>query len=101
MPIPAGLSVLHKCDNRPCCNPLHLFCGTQQDNIADCIKKGRKVLVPTGENHPNSKLNPEKILAIRASKEGDLLLAARYDVTPKYIGAIKRGERWKHVQPQT
>ena len=40
-PIADGLSVLHRCDNRRCYNPDHLFLGTQQDNIADMIKKGR------------------------------------------------------------
>jgi len=40
-PVPQGLYVLHKCDNRICCEPDHLFIGTQRDNIADMIAKGR------------------------------------------------------------
>lgn len=40
-PIPDGQWVLHKCDNRPCCNPDHLMLGTQADNIADMKAKGR------------------------------------------------------------
>ncbi|MBA7608334.1 hypothetical protein ES703_15511 [subsurface metagenome] len=39
--IPAGGSVLHKCDNRACVRPEHLFLGTQLDNVSDMFKKGR------------------------------------------------------------
>lgn len=39
--IPDGLLVLHKCDNRKCFNPDHLFLGTYKDNAMDKIKKGR------------------------------------------------------------
>jgi hypothetical protein len=40
-PIPAGLVVCHRCDNPPCCNPEHMFIGTQRDNLADMFAKGR------------------------------------------------------------
>ncbi len=41
-PIPPGHHVLHTCDNPPCCNPEHLFTGTNTDNVRDAILKGRQ-----------------------------------------------------------
>lgn len=40
-PIPDNMLVLHKCDNRKCVNPNHLFIGTQSDNVCDMLQKDR------------------------------------------------------------
>jgi hypothetical protein len=68
-PIPAGLNVLHHCDNPPCCetDPTegypegHLFLGTQLDNIADMVAKGRNYIArPKSHcpaNHPLNAAN--------------------------------------------
>jgi hypothetical protein len=44
--IPAGQNVCHRCDNRRCINPEHLWAGTQSENIKDAVTKGR-VIIPS------------------------------------------------------
>lgn len=50
--VPASLDVLHSCDNPPCCNPNHLWLGTDLDNVADKVAKGRQakgaIMAPYG-----------------------------------------------------
>lgn len=39
--VPAGLMVLHRCDNPPCVNPAHLYAGTRLDNARDAVMRDR------------------------------------------------------------
>lgn len=54
-PIPTGLSVLHRCDNPPCCDVGHLFIGTQADNVADREAKGRTKLPSNSGEYQRAK----------------------------------------------
>ena len=64
--INSELHVLHKCDNTKCCNPDHLFVGTNADNVADRVKKGRTKWIPHhGEKNGMSKLSSADVSVVR------------------------------------
>ena len=97
--IPRGLNVCHKCDNRGCVNPDHLFIGTQADNVADMIAKGRQVSV-RGSANGNSKLTELDIAEIRAAKGiTQKELAKKYGVGQAQISVIRLGQGWAFVKP--
>lgn len=97
--IPNGLHVLHKCDTPLCVNPEHLFVGTEQDNMQDCMSKDRNC---KGEDHHAAKLTEEDVINIRkVYKKGCRIngarpLARRYNVSkPTIEYALFKG--WRHV----
>ena len=90
--IPEHCQICHHCDNRSCCNPLHLFAGTKDDNLRDMIQKDRHA----------RKLSPDDVLFIYSSKGiiTSSLLAKQYRVTRGAISSIWNKRTWKHLLPQ-
>lgn len=96
-PIARGLQVLHRCDVRLCVNPAHLFLGTQKDNIADMIAKGRDNR-PRGERAGTAKLTAEKVRAIRKiTGKTSRQIAVEFGVGKSTINAVRDRTAWKHL----
>lgn len=110
--IPGDLWVLHKCDNRLCLNPDHLFLGTNSDNIRDAIAKGR-VVIPTprkfhsdktafkrGEEVNLAKLTRVKVIEIRKLYRNGMnmdMIAKSFNVSISTICRVINFKTWAHV----
>lgn len=93
--IPEGIKVCHHCDEPSCVNPAHLFLGTQLDNMADCIKKGRFT-----RNIPKTrriKLNFDQVQEIKMLNEKGITrkeLQEKFNVGQTCIAKILQGKSW-------
>jgi hypothetical protein len=87
----AGKFVCHSCDNPGCVNPAHLWLGTNEDNVADKVAKGRQV---AGDRHGMAKLTTEKVKFIRESGLRTRELAELFSVNRSTILCIRKGNLW-------
>lgn len=103
--IPAGMFVLHRCDNRRCVNPNHLFVGTHEDNMADMSRKGRQRTNPEnirpriGEDGNRAVLTERQVIEI-ISKKGSATcgeVSRLYGVSSAAIWLIWAGRNWRHI----
>jgi hypothetical protein len=94
--IPAGICVLHHCDNRACCNPDHLYLGTKLDNARDRVRRKREG-DRRGEKNGRAKLTADDVRTIRSSKTNQCVLAADYGISQAMVSQIQRGVAWRHI----
>jgi hypothetical protein len=96
--IPDGICVLHRCDNRKCVAPDHLFLGTKSDNGIDRDQKNRQA---KGETQGHSKLTTENVILIKHELKNGISaakIARSFNVTRQAIGLIKRNINWRHIK---
>lgn len=87
---PQDLFVCHKCDNRKCINPHHLFLGTALDNSKDMWKKRRG----------SAKLTPENVKKVKQMlRDGEThsSIGKAFNVKSSTISKINTGKHWKSV----
>lgn len=102
-PIPSGLCVLHRCDNRLCVRPDHLFLGTRTDNAADRQSKGRtRTGHLYGEKSTVAKLTAEQVRTIRRRYAEESIsykqLAREFQVDQSQIAHIVTRKQWGTVE---
>lgn len=107
-PIADKTFICHNCfplpDNPSCVNPLHLWPGTNQANIADAVRKGKwhfdgRSSWLQGEKSPNARLRTEDILHIRAL-EGIMPATEVAKLFPVGDGSVRniwKRRTWKHI----
>lgn len=100
--LPSDKVICHKCHNKLCVNPAHLYAGTQQDNINDELARGTHVSQSGrrayGEAAGNSKLKnhqPAEIRRMHADGQRIAIIAKEYGVSLATIYAVVQNKIWK------
>lgn len=90
--------VCHRCDNRLCVNPDHLFLGTPKDNTQDAVRKQR---IASGEKQGSAKLTDDDIREIRSLAQSGMssgAIAKLFPVCSSTVRWVIRRGSWKHVE---
>lgn len=101
-PIPPGFHVLHKCDNKGCVRPDHLFLGTHDDNMQDMKRKGRAHgPAMSGDSNGAAKLTDaqaHELLSLKSQGWSNILLAKKFGISRPQVSRIVSGASWKHLK---
>jgi hypothetical protein len=86
---------MHSCDVKACCNPLHLWPGTQRKNLQEAIARGRYRI---GEGHASARLSASQVQLIRTMRRNGTAstayLASLFGISRGHVIKIVAGERW-------
>ena len=92
-----NLHVCHHCDNPKCVKPEHLFLGTDADNIADKVKKGRSHR-PVADTNPNTPFTWDMVRAIRDEYSNSKLsyraIGRKIGVSHSTISGLLNNRTW-------
>ena len=98
-----GQCALHKCDNRGCVNPHHLFSGTRADNIRDMDQTGRRrPNPPRGEKAKSAVLTLAEVIEIRRRvSAGEWVSQIAREMGHRYgrVWEVAAGKTWMHLGP--
>lgn len=95
-PVPEGLVVRHRCDNRRCWNPAHLEVGTHADNTQDMLDRGR-CQPARGVYNGQAKLSNDQVREIYSSSASVRELAKLFGVHEVQVRRIRSGQAWAHI----
>jgi len=91
-PVPDGMCIRHRCDNRKCINPQHLEVGTHQDNMADAKARGRHC---RGEAHRWTRFPDAIVSLIRSDPQ-------RYSVhVVRELWGIRKSQYYRIVNGES
>lgn len=96
--VPDGLEVCHRCHNRCCVNPVHLYAGTHQDNMRDMVEAQRQV---RGSRQHKTHLSEDDVRLIRHLCESGMTQQATgelFGVSQGAVSNIVLRQSWSHVQ---
>ena len=112
-----GRWILHRCDNRRCVNPNHLYLGTVRENVRDMMERGapycfklrshitpeieqhRLAALPRGRSHHRgaAKITEATAAQIISASGSQRQIGERFGVSQQLVSLIKSGKRWAYL----